>query len=97
MTIDGNIVGDIATRTGIILQDRATELAGGIYSCAENQGDQCSSISIINNIVAGADFTGVAAMGHDCGDSANKNFKNNVVHSVRGTGAIIYPDPNSVN
>ena len=51
----------------------------------------------MNNIVAGAEYAGFTAMGHDCGDYEGSGFKNNVAHSVNGPfggiGAIIFPDP----
>lgn len=93
ITIDGNLVVNMVKRD-VILTDHALELTGGIFSCAENFPDSCSDISITNNIVAGSDFSGYVVYGHSCNDPNSNNFKNNFAHSIKGTGAIIYPDPN---
>ena len=46
-------------------------------------------------IAAGVIYGGFIAPGHDCGDTASIKFKNNVAHSIDGTGAFIFPDPAS--
>jgi hypothetical protein len=52
-----------------------------------------------NNIAAGVesaqvDTTGFSMYGNDCKDTSVR-FKNNIAHSIDGTGAIIYMDPTS--
>jgi len=94
ITVDGNFIGDVIRRA-IISFDMGVDHIGALLSCAYIKGDSCSSISITNNIVAGIFFTGYAAYGHDCGNYNSNNFKNNIAHSVQGTGAIIFKDPQS--
>jgi len=43
------------------------EPTGAILSCA-NDNDVCSDISIVNNVAAGAPFTGFAVYAHTCED-----------------------------
>jgi len=48
---------------------------------------------VINSIVAGCPFAGFVVRGHECGQSATQqSFRNNVAHSIDGTGAHIVPD-----
>lgn len=95
ITVDGNVVVHILQRSVNIL-DATIEVGGGLISCALINPDSCSDVSVINNIVAGVNYTGFAAYGHECNKYTSKNFKNNTAHSVAGTGAVIFPDPNSV-
>ena len=44
---------------------------------------------------SGVDTTGYSVMGHTCGDYDNIVFKNNIAHSIEGTGAIIFKNVNS--
>ena len=95
ITIDGNVLSTITEREVEadlpILEPRA-----GISACADGEGLICSNLKIVNNIVAGAPYGGFVVPGHDCGDSTQEIFKNNVAHSIDGTkggtGAIIFPD-----
>lgn len=40
-------------------------------------------------------FAGFIAPGYNCDDTTSTTFKDNIAHSISGTGANIYPD--SVN
>jgi len=64
-----------------------------------SEGDVCSGIQVMNNIVAGTHWTGFTGYGHECGTYTSNTFKNNVAHSINGskggTGAIIVPDRSS--
>jgi len=54
---------------------------------------KCTNVNVINSIVAGCPFAGFVVRGHDCGLSATQqSFRNNVAHSIAGTGAHIVPD-----
>merc|ERR550532_2099115 len=46
-----------------------------------------------NNIAAGCAFAGFVAPGHECGDSEDRSFRNNIAHSVYGYGTYAYPNP----
>lgn len=43
--------------------------------------------------MAGVIYGGYIAPGHQCGDTSSVTFKNNVAHSIAGSGAYIFPDP----
>lgn len=59
----------------------------------EEWNPKCENVNVINSIVAGCPFAGFVVRGHDCGLAATqKNFRNNVAHSIDGTGAHIVPD-----
>ena len=47
-----------------------TNPTGGIAICTYFGGDRCSNIIAINNIVAGAVFSGYGVIAHDCGVAA---------------------------
>lgn len=51
--------------------DMLFEPTGGIISCATTPGMICGNISVVNNVVSGAVFTGFAVHGHECGDYSN--------------------------
>jgi hypothetical protein len=76
--------------------DEYVDPTGGLFICAYIQGDSCTSMTVINNVVAGVYFTGYIAVGHNCGVYDN-SFKNNIAHSILGTGAIIYPNPSQAS
>lgn len=66
---------------------------GGIAFCSFFDGDKCFDSSVQNSIVAGVIYGGYIVPGHKCGDTSSILFKNNVAHSIDGSGAYIYPDP----
>ena len=72
------------------------DITAGIVACGAVANDRCT-YSITNNIVAGANFAGFVAYGHDCGRSDQSGFKNNIAHSINGSGAVIFPNPSSTN
>ena len=76
---------------------------GGITVCSIG-GNICPNVTVTSNIVAGAQYTGFTARGHNCGDYSTKQFKHNVAHSIAtlshegyaaGYGAIVTPDLSS--
>ena len=57
--------------------------------------DKCSDISIINNVVSSlapsiVDSAGFSVPGHQCGNYSTTLFRDNIAHSIKGYGAIIY-------
>ena len=92
ITVDGNWVFSITSRhlNGTTVGDPM----GGILGCADDSKD-CFNVKIINNVVAGiedggVDTTGYSVQAHECGDYKNVVFKDNIAHSIRGYGAIIF-------
>jgi len=61
-----------------------------------NKGETtCHSNSITNTIAAGCVYAGFVYPGHDCGDSENNvAYRDNVAHSISGSGFHIFPDVN---
>lgn len=56
---------------------------------------ECRDITLKNNIAAGCPFAGIAAPGHKCGTASSQDtFKNNVAHSVEGSGLVYFPNGN---
>lgn len=43
-------------------------------------------------MAAGCKFAGFIAPGHDCDDESSIKFKDNLSHSNKGAGALVYPD-----
>ena len=75
------------------------DIEAGFAICSKKENDRCSDISVVNNIAAGAAYAGFVVPAHDCGDTAQKVFRDNVAHSTNGEGlptglgAFIFPDP----
>lgn len=65
--------------------------------CSFTTGASCTKTSVTNSIVGGCPYAGFIAVGYGCADpvggSTTNVFKNNVSHSVNGSGACIFPDP----
>ena len=93
VTIDGNHVSLTFERV-LSLVDHAFEPTGAMLVCTELDAD-CSDLKIFNNTVSSAPFTGYAVTGSACGDYANHVFLDNIAHSIRDTGAIIFADPSN--
>ena len=97
ITFDNNVVAHIIERTTIEAGDKFVDKRAAVTICQYLEPETCSDIRVTNNIAAGVTYAGFIAPGHDCGDSANSNFKGNIAHSVAGFkgghGALIYPDP----
>jgi hypothetical protein len=100
ITFDGNVVAHIQKRTTVEAGDAFQDKEGGFVTCTYfSESEVCSNIKVMNNIVAGAHWTGFTAYAHECGSYTSNTFKNNVAHSIAGssggTGAIIVPDRSS--
>jgi uncharacterized protein YerC len=90
--LDNIFLGDIKRRfTNPNLQTIDKE--GGVAFCSFVSGDKCFNSSVQNSIVAGVIYGGFVVPGHACGDTTSVVFKNNVAHSIAGSGAYIFPDP----
>lgn len=61
-----------------------------------NRGDTaCYDNTITNSKAIGCRYAGFVVPGHDCGDSgSSRKFRDNVAHSIDGSGALIFPDVN---
>jgi len=87
----GNFIGHIHARN--FEAEHLKEPLSGLGICGFTVGDMCYNLKIQDNIVAGAEFYGFASPGHNCDNSSDDTFKNNVAHSIRGYGAAIFPNP----
>jgi hypothetical protein len=70
---------------------------GCVSMCAYfNRGDTaCFDNKITNSLAVGCRYAGFVVPGHDCDDAGNsQKFKDNVAHSIDGSGANIFPDVN---
>lgn len=53
----------------------------------------CYGNSITNSVAFGGLYAGFVVPGHDCDDAASQTkFRDNVAHSMDGSGAYIFPD-----
>ena len=90
ITVNNSFVGDVISRPEVSA-NHIIDKEGCISMCAWNENDYCTDITLTNNIAAGCVYAGVIAPGHDCGASATQiNNRNNVAHSVYGSGAFIF-------
>ena len=90
--LDGIFVADVQERE-ITSLDMAVDRRACVAFCSCWEPDPCFASSVTNSIAAGCVFGGFVAPGHDCGDTSSTKFKDNVAHSIDGSGAYIYPDP----
>jgi hypothetical protein len=94
ITLDGNAVVHIIPRILFHL-DTFVDPNAAFIICGFNFPDYCKDLTIINNIAAGANYSGYGVQGHSCKDGVDDNsdnsFRNNIAHSINGIGAIIYP------
>lgn len=91
ITFDSNLIVFVHKRN--FTANHLNDPRAGLAICGFLSSDVCTDITVTNNIIAGTTFYGVAARGHDCDDSSDSSFKNNVIHSISGTGAAIFPIP----
>lgn len=72
------------------------DIEGGYSVCAYRWPDQCSDVSVTNNIAAGVRYAGFVVPAHDCDSQGTQSvFRGNVAHSVSGMasgeGLVVYP------
>lgn len=64
--------------------------------CSFTSGIACTGTNVTNSIVAGCPYAGFIAPGYSCndpvGNSKTNVFKDNVAHSVKGSGFCVFPD-----
>ena len=94
-TITGNFIGDVFDR-GIQFIDMTIDKEACVaYSSYEvnDKGSPSYDMTFTDNIAAGCPYAGFIAPGHECGDSEQVNFRNNVAHSIAGYGSYMYKNP----
>lgn len=96
LTIDGNWM--ILVRPRNLNAVSTGDPMAAFAICAFLLVDQCSDIVTTRNLAAGVasnkvDATGFSVYGHECEDFKNIVFKDNMAHSIDGTGAIIFRNP----
>jgi hypothetical protein len=93
VTLNRNFIGDVNSRTwnavGMILDKEACV---AVCSYEKDKPSACTGVSITNNVAAGCLFSGFIAPGYNCDDTTSTAFKDNIAHSIKGTGANIYAD-----
>lgn len=94
VTVTNSIIADVKERkfgdSAGIMADMESCVAVCSYMNG-GQGSPCYDMKLTNNVAAGCTFAGFIAPGHDC-DTESERFNNNIAHSVKGTGAAVYPD-----
>ena len=84
-------------RRAIIFKDNAADRECCFAMCSFTDGARCTKTSVTNSIVAGCPYAGFIALGYSCADpvgaSTSNVFKDNIAHSVDGSGFCIFPDP----
>jgi hypothetical protein len=68
------------------------EACVAVCSYENDKPSACTDVTIQNNLAAGCKFSGFIAPGYDCDVTTSTHFKDNVAHSIEGTGALVYPD-----
>jgi hypothetical protein len=90
VTLNNLIVADVTQRPNIKGDKEGCVSICAYFGASEN----CRDVRITNSIAAGCRFAGFLAPGHDCDKSEDQdNFRNNVAHSIEGSGAHIFPNP----
>lgn len=93
-----NIVSHVLPRTDLeSIGMGGLDTQGGALFCSLTYPSVCPGLSITRNIAAGVIYAGFTGPAHDCNDSTQQVFRDNVAHSVsggfNGDGAVIFPDP----
>ena len=98
-TITGSFVGDVMGR-GIEFIDMTIDKEACVaYSSyrSNEKGSPSYDITFTNNIAAGCIWAGYVAPGHECDDTEQVSFRNNIAHSIgghrTGYGVYIYANP----
>jgi len=99
MTVTGNFIGDVVSRKLNVIDSTIDKEACVAYSSYFNNGPGNPSYDITfkNNIAAGCQYAGFVAPGHECDDTSQVSFRNNIAHSIGGEGggygAYMYANP----
>jgi hypothetical protein len=93
VTASNSIFGDVRHRDEMVMQN-TIDKESCVSMCAYFGSDnKCYGNSITNSIAAGCEYAGFVVPGHDCDDAdTNTQFRDNVAHSIDGSGAHIFPD-----
>lgn len=78
-----------------MVMQKMVDKEGCVSVCAYfNKPDaKCYDNKVTNSIAFGCEYAGFVVPGHDCDDSdVQDNFRNNVAHSMQGSGAYIFPE-----
>lgn len=98
-TIVGNFIGDGVGRGIEFIDSTIDKEACVAYGSYRNpgKGNPSYDITFTDNIAAGCMFAGFVAPGHDCDDTEQVSFRNNIAHSIGGSetgyGVYIYGNP----
>lgn len=92
ITVDGNLVG-MTHPSGLKASDEVIPVTGAIVMCGAEDGDYCTDIFCLNNIVSGSTMVAFVAPAHKCGVYDVPIFWNNTAHSIDGNGAQIFKHP----
>jgi hypothetical protein len=96
ITINNAIAGDVRARSELSMQ-KMVDKEGVFSMCAyfNSKDSACFDNSITNSIAFGGLYAGFVVPGHDCDDSSGQTrFRDNIAHSMDGSGAYIFPDGN---
>lgn len=100
ITVSCAFVSDITERDMSNYMDGLHDSTVGIAVCAwsnPSAGSICTDVTVACSIVSGTVGAGFIAPGVTCTETGDRRFYQNVAHSIRGVGAIVFPDPNQVN
>ena len=96
--IDGLFVGDIKENNYDFYLFADTEACISFCSQTIVQNDQnCQGSRIVNSIATGCKYAGFVVQGYTCDVTNSETFKNNVAHSIKGSGALVIPMLDDVN
>jgi hypothetical protein len=94
VTMNNLIVGDVMLRPEMTATNVVDKTACIAICSYFGPDSSCQDVSITNSIAAGCHYVGFTSPGHNCEASdTQSNFRNNVAHSVEGSGAHIFPNP----
>lgn len=93
VTLNGIIVGDVRKRLELEMH-KMVDKESCVSICAYfGEDGNCQGNTITNSLAFGCVYAGFVAPGHDCDDHlSQQKFRNNIAHSVDGSGAYIFPD-----
>lgn len=96
VTIDNSIIADVERREELVAQSMV-DIEACVSLCAYFGAEDCNDVKITNSIAAGCPYAGFIAPAHECGASDTQDiFRNNVAHSIDGSGGHIIPTSSSL-
>ena len=100
VTLSNIFISNISYRDDIDYLDGGVERQGGLAVCSwsnPSTGSVCYRTKITDVTVSGVIGFGIIAPSYACNYSGSKMLYNNYVHSIRGIGGHIFPDPNDAS